>query len=140
MNLAEAAFEMIYPGMFRIQQLIIYACFAAEHCWLGEIFCTLLGQGYTHKAGGFSHFPAGNSNSGSYRKVSQQQWDMFLGRAVQAQYLERLSRATEQAVILRDRIRDESLRVQAQEEYQLGMGVLEDCVTSLEKLVDGMML
>ena len=77
MNLAEAMFKHLYPGSFRLQQLVIYACYRPSHPWFSEIVLTQLGQGYTEGAGGFSHYPAGRSNGSAYHKTSKGQWDQF---------------------------------------------------------------
>ena len=77
MNLAEAMFKHLYPGIFRLQQLVIYACYKPSHPWFSEIILTQLGQGYTEGAGGFSHYPAGFSNGSAHSKTSKAQWNMF---------------------------------------------------------------
>ena len=77
MNLAEAMFKHVYPGTFRLQQLVIYACYGPSHPWFSEIILTQLGQGYTEGAGGFSHYPAGRSNGSAYQKTSRGEWDKF---------------------------------------------------------------
>ena len=77
MNLAEAAFEVAYPGAFRLQQMIIYACFRPIQPWLSEIVLTQLAQGYVEGAGGFSHEVAGRSNGVSNQTVPSKIWNMF---------------------------------------------------------------
>lgn len=77
MNLAESMFKHLYPGLFRLQQLVIYACYRPSHPWFSEIILTQLGQGYTDGAGGFSHYPAGRSNGNAYNKTSKAEWDQF---------------------------------------------------------------
>ena len=90
MNLTEAMFAHLYPGMFRIQQLIVYPCFTSDQCWQGEIFTTLLSQGYTENAGGFSHYPAGNSNGSAYAQLTDRHWDIYRTRAVKDGCIDRL--------------------------------------------------
>ena len=77
MNLAEAMFKHLYPGTFRLQQLVIYACYRPSQPWFSEIILTQLGQGYTDGAGGFSHYPAGRFNGSAYNNTSQSEWDKF---------------------------------------------------------------
>lgn len=89
MNLAEAMFRHTYPGTFRLQQLVIFACYRPSHPWFSEIILTQLGQGYTEGAGGFSHYPAGRSNGSAYRKTSKGQWDQFEYEAARSGLLDR---------------------------------------------------
>ena len=77
MNLAEVIFRHEYPNHFRLQQMVIFTCFQPTQCWFCEIVLTQLGQGYTEGAGGFSHYTAGRSNSGAYRKTSREEWLRF---------------------------------------------------------------
>lgn len=89
MNLAEAMFKHLYPGSFRLQQLVIYACYRPSHPWFSEIILTQLGQGYTDGAGGFSHYPAGRSNGSAYNKTSKSEWDQFEYEAGRSGLLDR---------------------------------------------------
>ncbi|KAG6999664.1 hypothetical protein G7Y79_00033g068520 [Physcia stellaris] len=134
MNLSEAVFEYLYPGMFRIQQLVVFACFASEHCWLGEILITNLSQGYTHHAGGFSHHPAGNSNGSSYRKVSARHWDMYFLRVIKAGYEEALAaeakEVTERFEI--EQVEQEKDKEAIQAEDRM-FDVLDDCFSALRE-------
>jgi hypothetical protein len=77
MNLAESLFHHLYPGSFRLQQLVIYTCYQPTQCWFSEIILTQIGQGYTEGAGGFSHYTAGRSNGGAYKTTSKQDWAKF---------------------------------------------------------------
>ena len=92
MNLAEAMFKHLYPNTFRLQQLVIYACFRPSHPWFSEIILTQLGQGYTEGAGGFSHYPAGRSNGSAYYKTSRSEWQQFYYEATRSGSLEREAR------------------------------------------------
>ena len=77
MNLAEAVFAMEYPGSFRLQQKIVFACYREIQTWLSEIIITHLSQGYVEGGGGFSHEPAGRSNTSSNKKLSTETWTQF---------------------------------------------------------------
>ena len=77
MNLAEAVFAMEYPGSFRLQQLIVFACYRSIQTWLSEIVVTQLAQGYVDGGAGFSHEPAGRSNTSSNKKVPTKIWAFF---------------------------------------------------------------
>ena len=74
MNLTEAMFQHQYPGLFRLQQKVIYTCWRDTQPWLGEIIFAQLGQWYTKGGRGFSHYPAGYSNGGAYRALTTSQW------------------------------------------------------------------
>ena len=87
MNLAQATFEYAYPGMFRLQQRIIYACWRSLHPWFSEIYLTQIGQGYTQGAGGFSHYPAGRSNGSAYRETSDEDWIKYRNEALRHGHL-----------------------------------------------------
>ena len=90
MNLAEASFQYLYPGMFRLQQYILFLCFTDAQCWLSEIFITQLGQGYIQNGGGFSHYAAGHSNGGSFRKVPPKKWMRYLSKATDEGLLKKI--------------------------------------------------
>ena len=81
MNLAEALIKYLYPGYFRLQQLVIYSCYQPGQCWFSEVILTQIGQGYTEGGGGFSHYTAGLSNGAPYRKTSREDWAKFLYEA-----------------------------------------------------------
>ena len=98
MNLAEASFQHMYPGMFRLQQYVLVLCFREAQCWLSEIFITQLGQGYIHNGGGFSHHPAGHSNGSSYRNVSADKWERYTAKAAEEGLLDKVSENTRDAV------------------------------------------
>ena len=74
MNLAEAILEYQYPGLFTLQQHIIYNCWRPIQLWMGEIVFTKLAQGYVAGGGGFSHEPAGRSNTSSFQVLSEKKW------------------------------------------------------------------
>ena len=74
MNLAKAVFEYQYPGIFTLQQHIIYNCWRPVQLWMGEILFTKLAQGYVTGGGGFSHEPAGRSNTSSFQVLSEKRW------------------------------------------------------------------
>ncbi len=90
MNLAQAIFEHVFPGMFCLQQKIIFTCYRSSHPWLGEVVLTQLGQGYTEGAGGFSHYPAGYFNGSAYRKTPERLWTRFEATALSGDTLEKL--------------------------------------------------
>ena len=77
MNLAEAAFAMEYPGSFTLQQNIVFACYRPIQTWLSEIVVTQLAQGYVEGGSGFSHEPAGRSNTSSNKTVPPKMWVQF---------------------------------------------------------------
>ena len=107
MNLAEAMFKHLYPSTFRLQQLVIYACWSPSQPWFSEIILTQLGQGYTDCAGGFSHYPAGRSNGSAYTKTSLSKWDRFGYEARRSGLLEREIKQIEDRI---EREREESRR------------------------------
>lgn len=79
MNLFEAIFEVLasdpranFPQIF-LEQHIIYLIWRVEQAEISEIGWTKLAEGYTCNAGGFSHYPAGQSNY-SAQKVPAQEW------------------------------------------------------------------
>ena len=111
MNLAEATFQMEYPGAFRLQQMIVFACFRPIQPWLSEIVVTQLAQGYVQGAGGFSHEPAGRSNTSSNRKLPAKVWTMFEGQVYADGQFFKAVRANRLRLEARDRA-----RVQAEEE------------------------
>ncbi|KAL8941708.1 MAG: hypothetical protein Q9216_002081 [Gyalolechia sp. 2 TL-2023] len=77
MNLAEAVFEYYFPGMFHLHQHVIYHCWREIQPRYSEMLLTRLAQGYIYNAGGFSHYGAGFSNSSSFRRRSQKEWNQF---------------------------------------------------------------
>ena len=77
MNLAEAVFDVEYPGCFHLKQYVIYACFRPIQTWLSEIALTQLAQGYVEGGGGFSHEIAGRSNGVSNNVVPPKKWTEF---------------------------------------------------------------
>ncbi len=77
MNLTEAVFSVEYPGSFRLQQKIVFACYRPIQTWLSEIVVTQLAQGYVEGGAGFSHEPAGRCNTSSNKKVPTKTWTMF---------------------------------------------------------------
>ena len=77
MNLAEAVFAIEYPHSFRLQQNVVFSCYRPIQTWLSEIVITQLAQGYVEGGGGFSHEPAGRSNTSSNKKVPAKIWTRF---------------------------------------------------------------
>lgn len=77
MNLAEAVFDMEYPGSFRLQQKVVFACYRSIQTWLSEIVVTQLAQGYVEGGAGFSHEPAGRPNTSSNRELPTMIWTLF---------------------------------------------------------------
>lgn len=117
MNLAEAAFETVYPGAFKLQQNIIYACFRPIQTWLSEIMLTQLAQGYVEGGGGFSHEIAGWSNSVSNAAVPFEVWNLFeAGVYANGQFLQEVqasisTRRAENEEMSRQRRLQESLDI-----------------------------
>lgn len=75
MNLFHALLMCRYGNLFRLQQMTLYTCWRPSQCWLSEILLTRLIQGYVKSGRGFSHYQAGLSNYGAYRKLSVETWD-----------------------------------------------------------------
>ena len=73
MNLTEALLKKRYQ-IFGLTQGVIFKVWDSLQPWLAEIAFTQLAQGYISQAGGFSHFPAGFSNSSAWKKLSMAQW------------------------------------------------------------------
>ena len=82
LNLAEACFEHRFPGMFKLQQLVVFTCWRPEQSWLSEMFITRLAQGYVENGGGFSHYLAGLSNGNAYTQLSVDLWDRLQARVL----------------------------------------------------------
>ncbi|KAL9023097.1 MAG: hypothetical protein Q9196_007389 [Gyalolechia fulgens] len=99
MNLAEALFEYHYPGMFHLHQHVIYHCWREIQPWYSEILLTRLAQGYIYNAGGFSHFGAGFSNSSSFTRRSEKEWDRFSREICDEKFEERLEKARAQEAV-----------------------------------------
>lgn len=81
MNLAQALFEYQFPRFFCLKQHIIFECFRHDQPWFSEILLTRLSQAYTTNGSGFSHYGAGFSNGGSWRRRPFTDWHRFLKRA-----------------------------------------------------------
>lgn len=77
MNLAHATFEYAFPGMFILKQVVLYRCWSSIQPWLAEIVLAQICQGYTVRAGGLSHYPAGYSNASACRKTPMKSWIAF---------------------------------------------------------------
>ena len=75
MNLTEALLKERYNGGFGLTQGVLFRVWDPLHPWLAEIAFTQLAQGYISQAGGFSHFPAGFSNSSAWKTLSMAQWE-----------------------------------------------------------------
>lgn len=119
MNLAEAVFEVEYPGTFRLQQNIIYACFRPIQTWLSEIVLTQLAQGYIDGGGGFSHEVAGRSNSVSNQVVPSRRWNMFeTGVYANGRF--------KQEVEARITAREQRVKEEKEAESRLGAGSLQE--------------
>lgn len=89
MNLFHALLVHHYGDEFLLQQTTLYTCWRASECWLSEILLTRIAQGYTTNGMGFSHYQAGLSNYGAYRKLSLEDWlllrqGMDMGRVTNA--------------------------------------------------------
>lgn len=97
MNLAQACFEYEYPGMFQLQQLVVFTCWRPEQCWLSEMFITRLAQGYVETGGGFSHYRAGFSNGTAYRKVPDEVWDRLESHVLTPEFERQFDVLIEQA-------------------------------------------
>lgn len=111
-NLAEASFQHLYPGMFRLQQYILYLCFREAQCWLSEIFLTQLGQEYIHNGGGFSHNAAGRSYGGNYCNIPAGNWERYTEKAADEGLLEKISENTRDAVERLDALKAEDEQLQ----------------------------
>lgn len=129
MNLADALFAYNYDRKFTLQQHIIYCCYMPDQPWIAEIIFTQITQGYTDKARGFSHYPAGRSNISGYRKVVEEDWDRYYVNAVERYDLENRAAAEHEATRL------ELERVQ--NEHDLRKAKIE-CVQSLTNLIEAM--
>lgn len=77
MNLMQAIFAVLFPGMFVLSQHVLHVCWRPSHAWLGEIHFTQLCNAYTNRGGGFSHYPAGYSNGGAFRTSNLHAWHML---------------------------------------------------------------
>jgi len=131
MNLSEAVFEYCYPKCFRLQQQIIFNCYAKEQPWLSEIVLTQLGQGYTEGGGGFSHHPAGNSNGSAYRKTTPKEWDRYEAEAFEDGRMDaELDRENAWAE-RRDREKEEAFEVEKQRLLRFG-----DLLDSMRRLTE----
>jgi hypothetical protein len=140
MNLSQALFEHLYPGMFRLQQQIVYACWRKEQTWLGEIVLTQLGQGYTEGAGGFSHYPAGHSNGSAYRSTSDKEWHGFAAEVyrdgiVFKELDKELEWAEERRTAKEEARRQKHRLLEAKKERLLRLGSLLDSMTRLANII-----
>ncbi|KAL1599585.1 hypothetical protein SLS60_007388 [Paraconiothyrium brasiliense] len=78
MNMFQAILEVLakkdkkFSKVF-LEQHVIYLIWHVEQAEISEIGWTKLAEGYTSNAGGFSHYPAGQSNY-SAQKVPAQEW------------------------------------------------------------------
>lgn len=81
MNLTEALLKHRYGG-FELTQTVLFVCWSCTHPWLAEIAFTQLSQAYVLKAGGFSHYPAGFSNSSAWHKVPLALWSIYQQKAL----------------------------------------------------------
>jgi len=80
MNVHEAVANVLYKDRalkqrFSMQSNVIYLAWHPAQCKLAEIILMRLGQGFVVTGGGFSHYPAGRSNTRN--KVSSQLWQLF---------------------------------------------------------------
>ena len=55
------------------------------------MFITLLAQGYVEKGGGFSHYTAGLSNGGAYRRLPSATWDALQERVLTPEFDQRFA-------------------------------------------------
>ncbi|EON65069.1 hypothetical protein W97_04304 [Coniosporium apollinis CBS 100218] len=77
MNLTEAVRLLMFKERYAIRQHIVYLVFRKPQCVVAEILFTRLGCGYIEHGGGFSHHPAGQSNSRCYDKEGFR-WNLYL--------------------------------------------------------------
>ena len=126
MNLAHATFEYLYPGMFGLQQNIIYGCYRAAQPWLAEIIFTQLAQGYTQGACGFSHYPAGCSNTSAYSTTSTEEWVKYFLRAERLYGLEK--QAAEDERRMEAKYRRYKLREAQVKQLEALIEVLDACI------------
>ena len=113
MNLAEAVFDMEYPGSFHLQQNIVFACYRPIHTWLSEIIVTQLAQGYVEGGAGFSHEPAGRSNTSSHKTVPAKVWVQFEAQIYMDGRMEKEVKANKQRLHAR-----QQAKAQAEEQRQ----------------------
>ena len=128
MNLAEAMFKYLHPSTFRLQKLVIYACYLPSQPWFSEIILTQLGQGYTEGAGEFSQYPAGRSNGSAYNRTSKSEWDRFEYEAGRSGLLERELKQ----IIKMDKQRHK----ESMQEFEQTQSSLTDELNFLDKLND----
>lgn len=113
MNLAEAIFHVEYPGSFRLQQNIVFACYRPIHTWLSEIIVTQLAQGYVEGGAGFSHEPAGGSTTNSHKTLPAEVWVHFESRIYRDGRMEKEVKANNQRMHAR-----RQAKAQAEEQQQ----------------------
>ena len=97
MNLAQSCFEFSFPGLFQLQQLVVFTCWRPEQSWLSEIFITRLAQGYVEMGGGFSHYPAGFSNGNAYQFCGMATWDKLEKRVLTPEFNKHFAEMLEEA-------------------------------------------
>lgn len=136
MNLAQAAFQYVFPGMFKLQQRIIYACYRETQIWLGEIILTQIAQGYTKGAKGFSHYAAGYSNGSAYAKTPTESWVRFQSEAFHRGHLDNELTAMElkSEGSLRHAKAERELKDRAFELEQARLQALSALIESMTKL------
>lgn len=110
MNLAEAVFAVEYSDSFRLQQLIVFACYRSIQTWLSEIVITQLAQGYVDGGAGFSHETAGQSNTSSNNKVPTKMWAFFEEQVYADRSFEKEVDANSQRLRAKERIREDQER------------------------------
>lgn len=135
MNLAQATFEYAFPGMFRLHQKVIYACWRQSHPWFSEILLTQIGQGYTEGAAGFSHYPAGRSNGTAYRKTSGEEWTKFTSAALRDGHLinniRDMAKASEARYQMQEKEREEeAAAAKAKEEWLIKFAEVVEAATA----------
>ena len=128
MNLAEAVLQYVFPGMFRLQQRIIFGCFRPLQDWHAEVVLTQLAQGYTKGGRGFSHYAAGFSNNSAWMKVPKERWAIFHRQTLQrAQLMKEFDGLAGRAM---------EKRKQAKEAQEKAERVLQSKIERLQAFVD----
>ena len=134
MNLAEAVFAMEYPNCFQLQQRVVFACYRSIQTWLSEIVVTQLAQGYVQGGGGFSHEPAGRSNTSSNKTVPTKTWSMFEAQIYADGSFETEARANHQRLLATEQASEQTREWREQEE-QSRRRVHNARVTHLRNLI-----
>jgi hypothetical protein len=113
MNLSQSAFQILFPGRFTLQQQIIYHCWRSSQPWLAEIAFTQICQGYTQRAGGFSHYPAGYSNDSAFKQLAMAEWTILESEVSRLGVLERNFEDSRKLLAQQQTLLDDDLKSEA---------------------------